>query len=86
MGLPRTTELEAALEAASERHGLASYYRDCVRPLLGAPVSRWPRCCGSGCEPCAMTLIAVAETVYELLGLDDESAQRIAREEEERSA
>jgi hypothetical protein len=33
-----------------------------------------------------MTLIAVAETVYELLGLDDESAQRIAREEEERSA
>jgi hypothetical protein len=35
--LERTPELEAALVAASEEHGLASYYRDIVRPLLTMP-------------------------------------------------
>src|SRR5581483_5753388 len=86
MGLPRSAELEAALLSASEQYGLKACYRDCVRPLLGAPVSRWPSCCGRGCEPCATTLVAVAERVYELIGLDDESAQRIAREYEERTS
>lgn len=84
MPLPRTPELEAALITASEQHGLQTYYRDCVRPLLGAPMSRWPQCCGRGCEPCAVTLVAVADTVYDLLGLDDETAQRRAREHEAR--
>jgi hypothetical protein len=82
MSLPRTAELEAALVAASERHELREYYRDCVRPLLGAPMSEWPSCCGRGCEPCATTLVAVAEAVYDALGLDDESAQRLARDYE----
>jgi hypothetical protein len=82
MGLPRTPELEAALVAASERHGLQTYYRDCVRPLLGAPMDRWPSCCGGGCEPCNATLTAVARTVYEHLGLDDASAQAVAAEPE----
>lgn len=62
-------DLNAALDRASEEHGLQSYYRDCVRPLFGMPRSQWPRCCGRGCEPCAQTLIAVAQRVYELLGL-----------------
>ena len=62
-------ELEAALVAASEEHGLASYYRDCVRPLLHMPRTQWPRCCGGGCEPCAETLIAVAHSVQERLGV-----------------
>jgi hypothetical protein len=83
LGLPRSTELETALHDASEQHGLQSYYRDCVRPLLGAPLSTWPTCCGRGCEPCATALVAVAGRVYELLGLDDETAQRLARKADE---
>lgn len=80
MSLPRTPALEAALAEASEQHGLPVYYRDCVRPLLGAPIEHWPRCCGAGCEPCAETLIAVAIRVYELMGLSDETAQQAAKE------
>jgi hypothetical protein len=55
--------LEEALAAASDEFGLASYYRDCVRPLLGMPQSQWPQCCGSNCEPCSQTLINVALSV-----------------------
>jgi hypothetical protein len=69
VSLPRTPELERALAAASEEVGLAEYYRDCVRPILGTPRSTWPRCCGGGCEPCAETLCAVAERVHERLGI-----------------
>jgi hypothetical protein len=69
MSLPRTPELEAALTQASQEIGLQDYYCDSVRPLLGT--TRWPRCCGGGCEPCAETLIAVAKRVHELLGLVD---------------
>ncbi len=61
-------ELEAALSQASDEHGLASYYRDMVRPLLRMPRTQWPSCCGGGCEPCAQTLVAVAARVQELLG------------------
>ena len=59
-------ELEAALVQASEENGLQDYYRDLVRPLLRQPKDEWPECCGGGCEPCAVTLIAVAERVQEL--------------------
>jgi hypothetical protein len=67
MSAPRTPQLEAALETASEEHALAPWYRDCVRPLLTMPRTQWPRCCGRGCEPCADTLVAVAARVQELL-------------------
>lgn len=67
-----TPELEAALARASDEVGLKNYYRDCVRPLLHMPRSQWPRCCGGGCEPCAQTLIAVAERVQRLLGSEVE--------------
>lgn len=60
--------LDAALARASDELGLATYYRDCVRPLLRDPEGRWPRCCGGGCEPCAMDLKAVARRTLELLG------------------
>lgn len=73
MTLERTPELEAALAAASEEQGLASYYRDCVRPLLTMPRTQWPRCCGRGCEPCADTLIAVARGVQARLGREPQS-------------
>lgn len=66
--LPRTPAFEAALAQASEEAGLQEYYRDCVRPLFNMPRSQWPRCCGRGCEPCALTLIEVATRVHELLG------------------
>jgi hypothetical protein len=65
--LARSAEFEAALTRASDEHELADYYRDCVRPLFNMPESQWPRCCGRGCEPCALTLIAVARRVKELV-------------------
>jgi hypothetical protein len=65
----RTPQLEAALAQASDAVGLADYYRDCVRPLLGMPKTQWPRCCGRGCEPCAETLTQVACEVYMRLGV-----------------
>jgi hypothetical protein len=61
-------DVESALAQASEEKGLQSYYRDCVRPLLKQPRRQWPGCCGGGCEPCAQTLVAVADRVLELLG------------------
>lgn len=59
-------DLEAALEQASDEIGLPSYYRSCVRPLLRQPKHEWPTCCGAGCDPCAQTLVAVAERVFSL--------------------
>lgn len=61
-------ELDAALQQASDEHGLQSYYRDCVRPLLRDPEGGWPRCCGGGCEPCNQVLCAVAARALQLLG------------------
>jgi hypothetical protein len=60
-------DLEVALVQASEELGLQSYYRDMVRPLLRMPREQWPGCCGGGCEPCAQTLVAVADRVLTLL-------------------
>jgi hypothetical protein len=60
-------ELEAALVQASDEIGLQDYYRDMVRPLLRMPRTQWPSCCGGGCEPCAQTLVAVAERVLALM-------------------
>jgi len=65
---PRTPAFEAALEQASDEQRLPHYYRDCVRPLLNMPRTQWPRCCGRGCDPCAETLVAVADRVCGLLG------------------
>ncbi len=59
--------LEAALHEASEELGLETYYRDCVRPLLGQPREQWPTCCGGTCEPCSQILVRVAERVQVLL-------------------
>ncbi len=63
----RSCEFARALAQASEEAGLQDYYRSCVRPLFSMPVAQWPMCCGGGCEPCAQTLVAVANRVYELL-------------------
>ena len=59
--------LDEALAQASDENGLATYYRDIVRPLLREPYN-WPRCCGGGCEPCSEQLIRVAKLTLELLG------------------
>lgn len=61
-------DLEQALVQASVEVGLQDYYRDMVRPLLRMPREQWPSCCGAGCEPCAQTLVAVAERVAALVG------------------
>ena len=65
----RSPEFATALARASEEHGLQDYYRSTVRPLFSMPRSQWPGCCGGGCEPCARTLVAVADRVCELLGV-----------------
>lgn len=65
-------EFASALTRAGEELGLADYYRSCVRPLFRMPVTQWPLCCGGGCEPCAQTLVAVADRVCALLEIDRE--------------
>lgn len=60
----------AALRQASTELGLADYYEPCVRPLFHMPAQQWPMCCGGGCQPCAQTLIAVANRIAELLQID----------------
>ena len=60
-------DVDTALKQASEEIGLQDYYQDMVRPLLKMPRTQWPSCCGGGCEPCAQTLVAVAERVLQLL-------------------
>jgi hypothetical protein len=64
---PARAKVDAALERASDELGLASYYRDCVRPLLAQPREQWPRCCGGQCEPCSQLLINVADRALALL-------------------
>ncbi|MDB4932970.1 MAG: hypothetical protein JWM10_5454 [Myxococcaceae bacterium] len=60
--------IDRALAESADEHGLADYYRDCVRPLLRLPVERWPRCCGGGCEPCSEALRRVAAATLARLG------------------
>ncbi len=62
------SQVEAALNRASDELVLPTYYRSLVRPLLRDPEGHWPRCCGGGCEPCAQTLCLVAARTLELLG------------------
>ncbi|HVF17734.1 MAG TPA: hypothetical protein VNA21_12510 [Steroidobacteraceae bacterium] len=66
-------EFALALQRAGEELGLADYYRPCVRPLFTMPSAQWPLCCAGSCEPCAQLLVAVAERVCNLLGLDRDS-------------
>ncbi len=70
MTVARLPDFPAALDRAIEELGLQEYYRSTVRPLFGIPRSQWPTCCGGGCEPCAQMLVAVADRVYELLGVE----------------
>lgn len=65
---PSDDPKEAALNQACDELGLPVYYRSCVKPLIRDPEGFWPRCCGSGCEPCAETLTQVALRTLELLG------------------
>jgi hypothetical protein len=63
-------EFAAALMRAAEEAGLPEYYRSCVRPLFMMPVTQWPTCCAGGCDPCAQTLVAIADRVCDLMGID----------------
>ena len=57
---------QRALNEASDAVGLQVHYRACVRSIVNAPLERWPRCCGSGCEPCNQVLCEVARRVLVL--------------------
>ncbi len=63
----RAMTVSEAIERASDEVGLQRWYRSMVGPLLNMPRTQWPRCCGGGCEPCSLTLIAVAERAQALL-------------------
>jgi hypothetical protein len=60
----------AAIAEASEEVGLDTWYRACVEPLMSLSPSGYPRCCGSGCEPCSETLIEVAVRAKRRLAID----------------
>lgn len=59
---------QKALDDAAEEVGLPTWYRTLVRPLMRDPEGRWPRCCGGGCDPCAMALCDVARLALQKLG------------------
>lgn len=65
---PSDPKVMKALREAADACGLPEHYRSCVRPLLRDPEGRWPRCCGSSCDPCAQTLIDVAVLTLRALG------------------
>lgn len=67
----RAVTIDEAIERASDEVGLQRWYRSLVRPLLAMPRTQWPRCCAGGCEPCSLTLIAVAERVQALTATQD---------------
>lgn len=69
-GANEQTRMRAAIDAASEEVGLDAWYRTCVEPLMSLEPSRYPRCCGSGCEPCSETLIEVAVRAKRKLAAD----------------
>ena len=66
LSMPALSRDEALAQAADEV-GLAAPYRPCVGPLLRDPEGRWPRCCGSNCEPCNAMLVRVAARALELM-------------------
>ncbi|MBC7173349.1 MAG: hypothetical protein H5U40_13000 [Polyangiaceae bacterium] len=59
--------MRSAIDRASEELGLASWYRACVEPLMRLDESRFPSCCGAGCEPCNATLAEVALRARQIL-------------------
>lgn len=64
-------EIDDAIARAGDEWRLDPVYRSIVRPLLRMPRDRWPTCCGSNCEPCSTTLVAIADRALELLGQRD---------------
>lgn len=67
---PRMPEddLESALSQAMRENMLDEVYRETVRRLLDRQDDFWRRCCGSNCDPCALTLARVVDRVRELTG------------------
>ena len=64
---PTDEEITSAIAEAADELGLPSYYRSIVKPLVRRPDARRPQCCGGGCEPCADTIIGVAERALAIL-------------------
>ena len=61
-------DVESALTQAMRENFLDPVYRDMVRTLLGRSDDFWRRCCGSNCEPCALTFCRVVDRVRQLVG------------------
>ena len=65
---PEKVSLEEALDKALWENQLDPAYRDMVVDLLDTPADEWPRCCGSDCDPCVVTLSRVVTRVRHLAG------------------
>ena len=50
-----------------EENFLDPAYRGVVRALLDRKDDFWRRCCGSNCEPCALTFCRVVDRVRQLV-------------------
>lgn len=61
-------DLESALTQALEENMLDEAYRGTVRRLLERRDDVWRHCCGSNCDPCALTFARIVDRVRELTG------------------
>lgn len=60
-------DVESALSQAMAENQLDEVYRGLVRSLLTREDDFWRRCCGSNCDPCALTFGRVVDRVRQLL-------------------
>jgi hypothetical protein len=59
-------DVESALTQAMQENSLDPAYRGVIRSLLARRDDFWRRCCGSNCEPCALTYCRVVDRVRQL--------------------
>jgi hypothetical protein len=57
---------DAVEQACREMH-IDSQYIGSVYAYMEEDEDTWPRCCGSSCEPCVLTLCAAARRALALL-------------------
>ncbi|MBL8604546.1 MAG: hypothetical protein JNK72_21650 [Myxococcales bacterium] len=68
MTLPYAPEaISAAAERACLEHHLESAFVGSVMAYMSEDEDTWPSCCGSGCEPCVLSLESAARRALILL-------------------
>jgi hypothetical protein len=72
MNGPTPEQIRDAVERACAECDLDSQFIASVYAYIEQDEDEWPRCCGSSCEPCVLTIAHAARRALILL----ESAQR----------